>query len=92
MDDFRNTVDMLKTKTDGFRDFVWFLIFRMFPDLGVAKPPGQLTKKKTWLRPQLIGNPESLMFLNISSYAGGKADGRGEEDSKVGLGSYDMMR
>jgi len=23
--------------------------------------------------PQLIGNPESLMFLNISSYAGGKA-------------------
>ncbi|CAK9071024.1 unnamed protein product [Durusdinium trenchii] len=24
-------------------------------------------------RPQLIGNPESLMFLNISSYAGGKA-------------------
>ena len=34
-----------------------------------------LPRPPTWryLRPQLIGNPESLMFLNISSYAGGKA-------------------
>lgn len=33
---------------------------------------GPRTANLALLRPQLIGNPESLMFLNISSYAGGK--------------------